>query len=64
MKKFIVSIAMFAFVCGSFVALAQDPVKPATEQSCEETKCEEAPAQEETPAEAPVQEEAPAEAAE
>ena len=28
MKKLILSVTMFMFVCGSFVANAQDPVKP------------------------------------
>ena len=55
MKKVILSAAMFMFVCGSFVANAQDPVKPEqqpTEQSepaQEEAQTEEATT--ETPAE-------------
>ena len=36
MKKLVIVVAMFMFVCsGSFLAMAQDPVKtqPATEQT-------------------------------
>lgn len=64
MKKVILSAAMFVFVCGSFVANAQDPVKkeqPATEQAepaKEESAKEETQTEEATP-EAPA-EEAPA----
>ena len=55
MKKFVLVVAMFMFVCGgSAFALAQDPVKtqPATEktESTEETTTSE-PAKEEPKAE-------------
>ena len=57
MKKFVLVVAMFMFVCGgSAFALAQDPVKtqPATEktESTEETTTSE-PAKEEPKAEEP-----------
>ena len=59
MKKFVLVVAMFMFVCGgSAFALAQDPVKthPATEktESTEETTTSE-PAKEEPKAEEPAQ---------
>ena len=59
MKKFVLVVDMFMFVCGgSAFALAQDPVKtqPATEktESTEETTTSE-PAKEEPKAEEPAQ---------
>ena len=59
MKKFVLVVAKFMFVCGgSAFALAQDPVKtqPATEktESTEETTTSE-PAKEEPKAEEPAQ---------
>ena len=44
MKKLVLSVAMFVFVCGgSFVAMAQEPVKTQqpTEQTEGEKPCEE-----------------------
>ena len=67
MKKLVLSVAMFVLVCsGSFVAMAQEPVKTQqpTEQveddkkPCEENK--EECSKEETTQDAPAQEEAPA----
>ena len=63
MKKFVLVVAMFMFVCGgSAFALAQDPVKtqPATEktESTEETTTSE-PAKEEPKAESPKQKNRP-----
>ena len=60
MKKLVLVVAMFMFVCGgSFLAMAQDPVKtqPATEktESTEDTTTSE-PAKEEPKAEEPAQE--------
>ena len=59
MKKLVLVVAMFMFVCGgSIFAMAQDPVKtqPATEktESTEETTTSE-PAKEEPKAEEPAQ---------
>ena len=60
MKKLVLIVAMFMFVCGgSIFAMAQDPVKtqPATEktESTEETTTSE-PAKEEPKADAPAAE--------
>ncbi len=62
MKKLILSVTMFMFVCGSFVANAQEPVKteqPATEQTEQvaEEQTEEKTEKEESTQEAPAQEE-------
>ena len=67
MKKVILSVMMFMFVCGSFVANAQDPVKPEkpTTEKNETPSEEKEQKSEESTEEAPAQEEkAPAETAE
>ena len=53
MKKFVLVVAMFMFVCGgSAFALAQDPVKtqPKAEEPAQNAPATDAPASTETPA--------------